>query len=113
MTGRIPATTATAAAPATVVASAQPQAVGTSGRTEAPERPRPVTTVIPPTGANAIWINFDGRRWYASGKAIEYEAWALEEIGTYDGWTVYRRNGDPSVIYVPSVPGMLSPYKRR
>ena len=113
MTGRIPATTATAAAAATVAAPAQPQAVGTSGRTAAPERPLPVTTVIPPTGANTIWIIFDGRRWYASGKAIEYEASALDEIGTYDGWTVYRRNGDPSVIYVPSVPGMLSPYKRR
>ena len=110
MTGRIPATAAT---PATVVAPAQPQAVGTSGRTEAPERPRPVTTVIPPTGANTIWIAFDGRRWYAAGKAIEYDASVLEEIGTYDGFTVYRRNGDPSVIYVPSVPGMLSPYKRR
>lgn len=109
-TGRIPAT---GAAPATVLSPAQPQAVGTAGRTEAVERPRPVTTVNPPTGANAIWINFDGRRWYASGKAIEYNASVLEEIGTYDGWTVYRRSGDPSMIYVPSMPGMLAPYKRR
>ena len=42
-------------------------AVGTSGRTAAPVRSSAVTSVIPPTGANAIWINFDGRRWYAAG----------------------------------------------
>jgi hypothetical protein len=96
-----------------VAAATEAGVVGTSGRTAAPARSSPVTSVIPPTGLNAIWIKFDGRRWYAEGKAIEYDASALEEIGTYQGWTVYRRKGDPSVIYVPSVPGLLSPYKRR
>lgn len=105
--------TPTGGSPAAAAPSLEPTAVGTSGRTAAPVRSSAVTSVIPPTGANAIWINFDGRRWYAGGNAIEYEASALEEIGTYQGWTVYRRKGDPSVIYVPSVPGLLSPYKRR
>jgi len=113
MTGRIPPATPTGGSPAAAAPSLEPSAVGTSGRTAAPVRSSAVTSVIPPTGANAIWINFDGRRWYAGGNAIEYDASALEEIGTYQGWTVYRRKKDPSVIYVPSVPGLLSPYKRR
>jgi hypothetical protein len=112
MTGRVPSTAPAITSPSPAAAPPEPAPVGTSGRTEVTP-PRPVTTVIPPTGANTIWINFDGRRWYAAGKAIEYDASALEEIGTYDGWVVYRRKGDASVIYVPSVPGMLSPYKRR
>jgi len=86
-------------------------AVGTSGRFMGP-LPL-VTTVIPPTGADAIWVNFDGTRWFAGGKAIDYNAATLEEIGTYHGWTVYRRKGDPSVIYIPSTPGRLAAYARR
>jgi hypothetical protein len=104
--------------PSAATAATAPQplaAVGTSGRIPATAagRPAPVTSVLPPTGVNAIWIKFDGRRWYAAGTAIDYDASALEEIGTYQGWTVYRRKGDASVIYVPSVPGRLAPYARR
>ena len=101
--------------PAAATAASAPRAVGTAGRAAAPApaRSAPVTSVIPPTGENAIWINFDGRRWYAGGAAVNYDAAALEEIGTYQGWTVYRRKGDGSAIYVPSVPGRLAPYRRR
>jgi hypothetical protein len=91
----------------------EPGAVGTSGRTAAVAPPRPVTSVNPPTGANTIWITFDGRRWVAAGNAIDYDASILEEIGSYQGWTVYRRKGDPTVIYVPAMPGRLSAYKVR
>jgi hypothetical protein len=94
----------------------EPSAVGTSGRlTMAPAvaPARPVTTVVPPTGLNTIWINFDGQRWYAASRSIAYDASVLEEIGTYRGFTVYRRNGDPTVIYVPSAPGRLSAYTKR
>jgi hypothetical protein len=112
-----------AVAPETVAANAEspirtsirdlsePLAVGTSGRFMGP-LPL-VTTVIPPSGVDGIWVNFDGTRWYAGGKAIDYDAAILEEIGTYHGWTVYRRKGDPSVIYIPSAPGRLAGYARR
>jgi hypothetical protein len=89
--------------------------VGTSGRTPAlVTAVRPVTTVIPPTGANGIWIEFDGRRWYASGKSIAYDASRLNEVGSYRGWTVYAIKGeDGNTIYIPSVPGRLAPYRTR
>jgi hypothetical protein len=85
--------------------------VGTSGRVLTPPA-RPVTTVLPPTGLNAIWVEFDGRRWYGSGKSIAYDAARLNEVGTYHGWTVYALKGDHGreTIYIPSIPGRLAPY---
>lgn len=93
--------------------SAPPVAVGTSGRSVAASPARPVTTVVPPTGANAIWIEYDGRRWYAAKRSIAYNASLLNQVGTYHGWTVYSPKSDPTVIYVASVPGRLAAYKRR
>jgi hypothetical protein len=99
---------------------APPQAVGTSGRME-PETIReyvppagPVTSAIPPTGENAIWVNFAGKRWYAAGRSIAYDASELNEIGRYQGWTVYTRHGDPDgTIYISSRPGRLAAYAAR
>jgi hypothetical protein len=93
--------------------SAAPVAVGTSGRSAAVTPASPVTTVVPPTGANGIWIEYDGRRWFAAGQSIAYEASLLNEVGTYRGWTVYSPKNDPSIIYIPSTPGRLVAYKRR
>jgi hypothetical protein len=101
------------AAPVAVsdVVRSAPAPVGTSGRV-AVTPPRPVTTVIPPTGANTIWVNFDGRRWYAAKSSIEYDAAVLNEIGTYQGWTVYAMKSDPArtTIYIPAAPGRLAAY---
>ena len=101
----------------------EPMAVGTSGRVEvapavvaeAPVRAgrRTVSTLIPPAGVNGVWINYDGRRWFLAGKAIDYDAATLAEVGTYHGWSVYARNGDRSTIYVPTTPGRLAPYTAR
>ena len=93
--------------------SVPPVAVGTSGRTVAVTPATPVTTVVPPTGANSIWIEFDGRKWYAAKKSIAYDASLLNEVGSYRGWTVYSPKSNPSVIYVASVPGRLSEYRLR
>ena len=97
-----------------------PAAVGTSGRSvpapaaraSAAASPR-TSTLRKPTGVNGIWINFDGRRWFSGGKAIDYDAATLSQIGTYHGWSVYTRNGDSSTIYIPSTPGRLTPYKTK
>lgn len=90
-----------------------PRPVGTSGRVVVTPAPSQVSTLNPPTGLNGMWINFDGRRWFSAGKAIEYDASRLTKVGTYHGWSVYTRNGDRTTIYVPAVPGKLSPYKVR
>jgi hypothetical protein len=95
------------------VGNTAPQPVGTSGRVAVTAPANRVSTLNPPTGTNAVWINFDGRRWFSAGKAIDYDAAILTRVGTYRGWNVYMRNGDGTTIYVPGVPGKLSPYKAR
>jgi hypothetical protein len=89
---------------------AAPLAVGTSGRGVATPV-RHVATLRPPTGLNAIWVDYGGRRWLAGGKAIDYDAASLTQVGTYRGWSVYTRHGDRSTIYIPVAPGRLAPYK--
>lgn len=113
LVGTTGTTPAASLPPVSDVAALTPQPVGTSGRvTAAAPAPR-VTTLNPPTGLNRVWINFDGRRWFSAGKAIDYDPATLTRIGTYRGWAVYTRNGDATTIYVPAVPGKLSPYKAR
>ena len=87
-------------------------AVGTAGRVDRTPA-LPVTTVLSPTGLNAIWVEFNGRRWFAAGKSIAYEASKLNQVGTYHGWTVYalKGEGEPRTIYIPSIPGRLAPYE--
>ena len=87
-------------------------AIGTAGNVGAPARP--VTTVLPPTGLNAIWIEYEGQRWYGEGHSIAYDASRLNVIGSYRGWTVYAVKGkDARTIYIPSIPGRLAPYTRK
>ncbi len=90
-----------------------PEPVGTAGKTFA--EPPPVSTAVPPTGENAIWVNFDGRRFYAAGRSIPYNAATLDTIGTYQGWTVYAPKSDATrtTIYIASMPGRLSVYRIR
>jgi hypothetical protein len=102
-----------AAATGTSGGSIPPAATGTLGYRAAPAGP--VTTAIPPSGENAIWVEFNGQRWYAAGKSLAYDAAKLNEIGTYQGFTVYALRGDsaPGTIYIPSIPGHLSGYSKR
>ena len=94
------------------VSASAPQPVGTSGGVTVTQAPR-VATLNPPTGLNGVWINFDGRRWFSAGNAIDYDATSLTRVGTYRGWNVYTHDGDATTIYVPAVPGKLTPYKAR
>jgi len=112
-----PAPTAAAAAPRAAIgttgqAAATAQATGTSGRSIVTTTNRTASTAQPPKGVNGVWLDYAGRHWVASGKAIELTA-DLQPIGTYRGFPVYARGGDRSTIYVPSTPGLVVPYSPR
>jgi hypothetical protein len=92
---------------------ARPSAVGTSGRSVVPSPTATITSVVPPTGLNGIWISYDGQRWFAKGNAVELSSAPLREVGSYHGFAVYQRAGDDSTIYVPTTPGRVAPYVRR
>jgi len=102
-----------------------PQAIGTAGRiattagrnVTTPNRTVTVTnrtasSAVPPKGVNGAWLDYNGRRWVSTGKAIDLTS-DFQAIGTYRGFPVYVRNGDRSTIYVPSTPGLVVPYAPR
>lgn len=91
--------------------AATPSATGTSGVSPSTTN-RPVSTAVPPKGVNNAWIEYDGHRWIADGKAISLTP-DLRQIGTYRGFPVYARGSARSTIYVPSTAALVVPYVRR
>jgi len=66
-----------------------------------------------PRGLNGIWVEYEGRRWFASGPAEVFDSGQFSERGQYHGFPVYARKGDSRSIYIPSVTGLVTPYKQR
>jgi hypothetical protein len=90
---------------------------GTSGRVvqTAPARTR-VQTVQRPVGINAVFIQFQGARWYGAGPAVEFSADRFTRIGEHRGFDVYQEKGMPGAIYLSLLnggAGLIAPYKTR
>jgi hypothetical protein len=94
--------------------SVSPEAIAAGGRSivYAP-RGTPQAAKPRPKALNGIWVEFDGRRWFAGGSAELLDSAQFSERGVYHGFTVYSRRGDRDSIYIPSVPGLVTPYKLR
>jgi hypothetical protein len=112
----------------TMQRSPEPSAVGTSGAIEprrpvpavgtagAPDRGRPRRSLLEsiprPSGANGVWLEFDGARWYSAGAAASFTPDRFEPVGVYHGFPVYRdKNGNQDQIWVSVVQdGPIAPY---
>jgi len=98
--------------------------VGTAG---SPDRPTatvstgltastvPLWTRIGPTpkGINAIFLDFDGRRWYSAGSAVPFDPAHMARIGDHRGFAVFADTAAPSArIYIQAVAGgsIVAPY---
>jgi hypothetical protein len=91
----------------TLVVSDSP--VGTAGRVvTAP----PVVSLRRPESNDGIWVTFRGQRWVSRGAAVPLGP-AFTQIGERAGYPVYARAGEDGTIYVPTVPGVLAPYRLR
>lgn len=107
----------------------EPSTVGTAGafeplaavsggtadsRRRTPSRPRLAETAQRPSGANGVWLDFDGARWYADGAAASFAPDRFEPIGEYRGFPVYRDKGTArNQIWVRIVKdGPLAPYTK-
>jgi hypothetical protein len=88
------------AAPAMGVTTAEP--VGTRGAAEpSPVRTTgPITTALRPQGLNGVFIEYNNRRWFSSGPAVELSSGRFERVGDYVGFAVYREAGRDGTIYV-------------
>jgi hypothetical protein len=101
----------------------EPTAVGTAGTFVTPGAPssapapyRPgarVETAAKPTGINGSWIEFDGRMWVNAGRALDYVDGVFVQAGTVHGYPIYRMKGDDTTLYVPTIPGKVTPYRLR
>src|SRR4029453_12815722 len=84
-----------------------------------PVTPRgPLTTALKPTGLNAFYIEYQGRRWFANGPAVLLDPAKLTRSGEYHGFPVYVGAGAPAseTIYVAvasSTTGLVTPYAAR
>jgi hypothetical protein len=74
-------------------------AVGTAGRA-----PVAVPPANPPrrlAAPNALYLDFDGRRWYPSGSAVPLDSKRMQRIGEHHGFAIYAdAPHDPGAIYV-------------
>ena len=79
----------------------------------APARTR-IQTVQRPVGINAVFIQFQGARWYAAGPAVEFSADRFTRIGEHRGFNVFEERGKPGTIYLSLLnggAGLIAPYK--
>ena len=87
--------------------SAAPRPTGTSGRIT-----NVTNSAAAPKGINNAWIDYNGRRWVSSGKAVGLTA-DFTRTGEYRGAPVYQRGGDSITIYVPTSTSLVAPFKPR
>jgi hypothetical protein len=92
---------------------AAPVPMGTTGRVLTARAPRAVVTVRRPEGNDGLWIVYGGQKWVSAGPAIEIGSVALSNVGDYAGFPVYMRADRQDVIYLPTRPGLMAPYKRK
>jgi hypothetical protein len=80
-------------------------------------RPRgPLTTALKPTGLNAFYIEYQGRRWFNSGPTVLLAS-SFTRAGEYHGFPIYVVRDQPDeTIYVAvatAASGLLTPYSTR
>jgi len=86
-----------------------------SVRDRGPARPAVIESIRPPTGNVGVWLEFNGARRYASGRAELFSPDRFEPVGDYRGFPVYRdRTRDDGTIWVSVVnDGPVAPYAIR
>ena len=90
-----------------------PFAVGTGGSIPVIPRPTAVATIPAPRANDGVWISYLGGKWFSAGAAVPLTS-NFRVVGAYAGFPVFaRRDSSAQVIYLPSVAGMVAPYRLR
>jgi hypothetical protein len=90
--------------------------VGTAGRPDRGLTRRTLIESIPrPSGANGVWLEYNGARYYLDGPATSFSSDRFEPVGEYRGFPVYRdKTAGKDAIWISVVKdGPLAPYARR
>jgi hypothetical protein len=101
--------------PAADVRAGEPRAVGTTGITATIS-----VATIPPLrrleGANALFVDFRGGRWFSNGGAVRLDTRRMTKVGEHAGFSVYTDPRDPASIYIPvtrDATELVARYSRR
>jgi hypothetical protein len=76
---------------------------------------RTVESIPRPTGADGVWLYFNGRRYYSAGPAVPFSNERFRLIGQHEGFPVYQEtSGNHNQIWVAVVNGgPVAPYEKR
>jgi len=110
-----PATTATANPPITRFAELltmleqTPESQASAPPSERRPLPAPAVSVERTMGAS---IEYGGRRWVSAGRAVAFDDVQFVRVGERVGAPVFMgRGAKDEIIYVPSTPGMVAPFR--
>lgn len=110
----------TAGAVATAGSNAPSAATGVTNTAVMSDRAQPrrtsiITAVPHSAGADGVWLEYEGARWYSDGPAVSFSRDRFEPTGTYRGFPVYREKGTGSGRLWVSVvkDGPLAPYRKQ
>jgi hypothetical protein len=72
-------------------------------------------SILRPAGNLGVWLQFNGARWYASGRAESFSPDRFEPAGDYEGFSVYRdkTRNDGRIWIAVVTDGPLAPYANR
>ena len=73
-----------------------------------------IATLRRPESNDGVWIEFDGRRWVADGRAVPYVEGRFSKVGDQGGHPVYRdTDATAERIFIPTGDALLAPFRPR
>lgn len=79
-----------------------------------PPPPTAIATLRRPESNDGVWIEFDGRRWLADGRAVPFVEGRFARVGERGGHPVYRETAGASErIFIATAGDLLAPFRPR
>lgn len=97
------------------VETADPAPAGTTGSVRSRSyQPMHVRLGDQPTGLNAIFITYEGNRWYSLGSSVEVDPEKMRRVADYHGFPVWRGDDGERIYVATSRTGSLAvPYSQQ
>jgi hypothetical protein len=82
--------------------------------TSTPPAPTAIATLRRPESNDGVWIEFDGRRWIADGRAVPFVEGRFTRVGERGGHPVYRETAGASErIFIATADDLVAPFRPR
>ena len=79
-----------------------------------PLSPTAIATLRRPESNDGVWIDFDGRRWLADGRAVPLVEGRFTRVGERGGHPVYRETaGASDRIFIATADDLVAPFRPR